>query len=169
MRDKNGNVRTGTLPPGSMSEKTETRLKQFLEKNIPGYYAEMVNKTQDSYIQVIYTLELEKYFKDRMCLIGDAGMVIQPFTGSGVFKGYNNAKDLIECLRSENTLNKALEKWSDKQVMTGKRLLALGEQMESAFIWKQLDFANATEEDTKKWWNESVTFPENFSYARNTK
>jgi 2-polyprenyl-6-methoxyphenol hydroxylase-like FAD-dependent oxidoreductase len=164
MTDNKGNIKEGTLPPGSMGEEIEARLKGFLAKNIPAYYAEMVNKTKDSYIQVIYTLNLEDYYKDKMCLIGDAGMVIQPFTGSGVFKGYNNVKDLIYCLREHSSLDDALKQWGKKQLQTGKRLLALGEQMEKAYIWEQLDFAIVDEETTQEWWKASVTFPENFNY-----
>ncbi|WP_242206685.1 FAD binding domain-containing protein [Aestuariivivens insulae] len=166
MTDKTGKIRSGTLPPGSISQANESWLKRFLSQHIPSYYANIVNKTKDSYIQVIYTLDLDSYYKDRMCLIGDAGMVVQPFTGSGVFKGYNNAKDLITCMKENQNLNDALEQWSKAQLKTGKRLLALGEQMEKAFIWEQLDFAKANEQATKTWWKASVSFPENFNYER---
>ena len=132
MLDKDGRLREGTLPPGQMSEATENRLKGFLAQHIPEYYADVVNRTKDSYIQVIYTLDLDAYYKDRICLIGDAGIVVQPFTGSGVFKGYNNVKDLTQYMRNSISMEEALEQWSDIQLKTGKRLLALGEQMEKA-------------------------------------
>jgi 2-polyprenyl-6-methoxyphenol hydroxylase-like FAD-dependent oxidoreductase len=164
MTDRSGRVRYGTLPPGNLTEKNETRLKDFLTKNIPDYYADMVSNTQDSYIQVIYTLDLDSYCKERMCLIGDAGIFVPPFTGSGVFKGYNNVKDLVNCLKENSNLKDALEQWSNLQLQTGKRLLALGEQMEKAYIWEQLDFAEVDEETTKNWWKASVTFPETFNY-----
>jgi len=166
MTDNQGKKREGTLPPGSMSEHNKARLKKFLIKNIPAYYADMVNKTRDSYIQVIYTLDLDSYYKDNMCLIGDAGIVIQPFTGSGVFKGYNNVKDLISCLKENSVMEDTLENWSNKQLQTGKKLLALGEQMEKAYIWEQLDFAKVDEETTQNWWKASVTFPEDFNYEK---
>ena len=164
MTDKSGKVRYGTLPPGNLTETNETRLKDFITQNTPEYYAEIVNKTKDSYIQVIYTLDLKKYYKDKMCLIGDAGIVVQPFTGSGVFKGYNNIKDLIDSLNNNKNLNTALDQWNSIQVATGKRLLALGEQMEKAFIWEPLDFAEVDEESTQNWWKKSVAFPESFNY-----
>lgn len=44
--------------------------------------------------------------------------------------------------------------------------LALGEQMEKAFIWEQLDYATAAEEDVAAWWKTSVTFPEDFTYEK---
>jgi 2-polyprenyl-6-methoxyphenol hydroxylase-like FAD-dependent oxidoreductase len=101
-----------------------------------------------------------------MCLIGDAGMVIQPFTGSGVFKGYHNVKDLLASIKDYKNIDKSLERWSDRQVYEGKRLLALGEQMEKAFIWEQPDFAKVDEDYAQAWWKASVSFPENFNYQR---
>jgi len=166
MTDKNGKIWEGTLPSGHLSADNEIRLKMFLSGNIPRFYGEMIQKTTDSYIQVIYTLDLDSYHKGNMCLIGDAGMVIQPFTGSGVFKGYHNVKELIECLDQYDHQEEALEAWSDRQVQAGKRILALGEQMEKAFIWEQLDFAKVDEETTRNWWKSSVSFPEDFNYEK---
>lgn len=166
MTDREGKIRKGTIPPGFVHPDTEQRLKAFLCKQLPAYYAEIISKTKGSYIQVIYTLDMEAYHRDRMCLIGDAGIVIQPFTGSGIFKGYNNVKDLILALAETATLEEALQSWSDLQTKNAKRILALGEQMEDAFIWKQLNFSSATEETVKNWWKSSVSFPDHFSYER---
>jgi 2-polyprenyl-6-methoxyphenol hydroxylase-like FAD-dependent oxidoreductase len=128
-----------------------------------------VAKTQDTYVQLIYTADLPAYYRGRMGLIGDAGMVIQPFTGSGVFKGYHNATELLEALDTHETVDEALKEWSEVQVRTGKHLPALGEQMEKAFIWEPLDFASADAETTAAWWKASVTFPEEFSYQSSRK
>jgi hypothetical protein len=38
--------------------------------------------------------------------------------------------------------------------------------MEKAFIWEQLDYASASEEEVAAWWKASVTFPEDFSYQK---
>jgi hypothetical protein len=73
-------------------------------------------------------------------------------------------RDLIGTLKENKQLEDAMQGWSKLQVGTGKRLLALGEQMEKAFIWEQPDFAKIDENTAKNWWKESVTFPENFNY-----
>jgi len=164
MVDSDGRSRTGTIPPGKVRPEEEQSLKQLMVDNLPTYYGDMVADTQETYVQLIYTVDLPAYRQGRMCLIGDAGMVIQPFTGSGVFKGYHNVTDLLDSLDHYDSIDEALSEWSDKQVLTGKRLLALGEQMEEAFIWNSLDFASADAESTAAWWKASVTFPEDFSY-----
>ncbi len=139
-------------------------MKDVLTKNTPGYFADIVDKTKDSYIQVIYTMDLDAYYKNNICLIGDAGMVVQPFTGSGIFKGYHNVKDLVSCIKEQPSLEKALKQWNEKQIRDGKQILALGEQMEKAFIWEQLDFANVSEETALSWWKKAVTFPDFFTH-----
>ena len=50
--------------------------------------------------------------------------------------------------------------------MPGDRLLALGEQMEQAFIWDPPDLRTATTEEVAAWWKAAVMFPEDFSYQR---
>jgi 2-polyprenyl-6-methoxyphenol hydroxylase-like FAD-dependent oxidoreductase len=164
MLDGDGVSHFGTLPPGKMRPSEENRLKQLMAENVPDYYAEIIKKTQDTYVQLIYTADIPVYHGGRICLIGDAGMVAQPFTGSGVFKGLNNISALIGALGSSDSLESALQKWGREQVRIGRRLLALGEQMEQALIWNPLDLREADEEATQKWWQEAVTFPEEFTY-----
>ena len=59
---------------------------------------------------------------------------------------------------------RGLAQWSRSQTEGSKRILALGQQMEQAFIWNPLDFATVDAETTAAWWKSSVTFPENFTY-----
>jgi 2-polyprenyl-6-methoxyphenol hydroxylase-like FAD-dependent oxidoreductase len=166
MIDRSGRFHDGALPPGYMRIAEEDRLKAVAGENLPAYFAEIIAKTKNTFVQLIYTSDLPGYYHDRFCLIGDAGMVIQPFTGSGVFKGYNNTKDLLENLNAHESIDEALQQWGEKELLSAKRLLALGEQMEKAFIWDQLDYATAGEDEVAAWWKASVTFPEDFSYQK---
>lgn len=169
MVDRDGISHTGTIPPGKMKLEEEARLKQLMRDNLPTYYGDIVAKTQKTYVQLIYTIRLPAYHQGRICLIGDAGMVAQPFTGSGVFKGYSNIKDLLRTLSASETIEDALQHWGKEQVRIGNRLLTLGEQMEQAFIWNSLDLATADADSTAAWWKAAVTFPEEFSYQADEK
>ena len=164
MIDVHGRPRVGSLPPGAMRPDEEDRLKALMAENLPSYYGDIIARTQNTYVQLIYTTALPAYARGRMALIGDAGMVAQPFTGSGIFKGYQNAKALLDALASSTDLDAALESWSRDQTRLGHRLLTLGEQMERAFIWEPLDLAHADAEATEAWWRRSVAFPGDFSY-----
>lgn len=164
-----GTSYSGTIPPGKMRPTEENRLKQLMQDNLPTYYSDILSKTQNSYVQLIYTARLPAYHQGRICVIGDAGAVAQPFTGSGVFKGFNNVKDLLSAINTSDTIDDALQQWGKEQVRIGDRLLALGEQMEQAFIWKTLNLATADAATTAAWWKSAVTFPEEFSYEADEK
>jgi 2-polyprenyl-6-methoxyphenol hydroxylase-like FAD-dependent oxidoreductase len=163
MIDKLARRRSGTIPPGRMSGDSENALKELVADNLPAYFAAIIRATQDTFAQPVYNNELAHYAKDRVCVVGDAGIVVQPFTMSGVFKGWNNVQDLLKALRGWNTLQDALERWSSEQVRVGRRLLALAAQMEDALIWNRLDFTKVDAKTTEAWWRAAVKWPEEFS------
>jgi 2-polyprenyl-6-methoxyphenol hydroxylase-like FAD-dependent oxidoreductase len=164
MVDRHGDRRDGSIPPGAMRPDQEERLKAHMAANLPGWHARMVQRTSDTFVQLIYTARLSAYAAGRMCVIGDAGVVAPPFTGSGVFKGYQNVKGLLGELSGDHDLDIALARWSEEQVLLGDRLLALGEQMERAFIWDPPDLRSASGDEVAAWWKAAVTFPEEFTY-----
>ena len=168
--DRNGRQQSSSMPPGSMRMDEENRLKNLMRQHLPTYYADIVGSSQDTFAQPIYTVAVPGYYQDRLCLMGDAGALAQPFTGSGVFKGVKNAIDLMDLLSANaNNVDEALRRWEADQINLGQRLVVLGEQMEQAFIWNPLDFSQADEMTTAAWWKDSVTFPEEFTYAAEEK
>jgi 2-polyprenyl-6-methoxyphenol hydroxylase-like FAD-dependent oxidoreductase len=166
MTDAEGNIREGTIPPGMLNIENEKHLKKKITSQLPKDFAQIVDNTRNSYIQVIYTADIPAYSKNRIGLIGDAGIVAQPFTGSGVFKGYSNAKNLIKHLKAADDLDYALQQWSEEELINGRKLLNLGVQMEKAFIWNQTKINKMTKEEIKQWWSDSVTFPDHFNYNK---
>ena len=166
MTDRDGQLREGMLPPGAMRPEEEQRLKQLAQDNLPAYYADIITQTDETYAHLIFTADVPSYYKGRMCLIGDAGAVIQPFTGSGIFKGYNNIRSLIDAIEDSGDIDRALRQWDAMQIVIGRRLLALGDQMEQAFIWNPLDLSSADAQATETWWKRSVRFPDDFSLQR---
>ncbi len=164
--DRKGRRRPGSLPPGNMRMEEEQRLKKLMKNHLPGYFSDIIQKSSDTFAQPIYTAQVPAYHEGAICLMGDAGTLAQPFTGSGVFKGINNAIDLVEELQQTTDVSLALKRWSSEQSKLGMRLNALGKQMEQAFIWNAPDFAKQDQRETKTWWSKAVTFPENFTYQR---
>jgi 2-polyprenyl-6-methoxyphenol hydroxylase-like FAD-dependent oxidoreductase len=166
MVDRIGQRLEGMIPPGSMRPEVEAQLKQTVQDNLPGYYADIITQTTDTSAHLIYTADVPSYYRGRMCLIGDAGAVIQPFTGSGIFKGYNNVRSLLDTLEVTGDTDRALRQWDAMQVVMGRRLLALGDQMEQAFIWNPLDLSTADAAAAQAWWNASVRFPDDFTMRK---
>jgi 2-polyprenyl-6-methoxyphenol hydroxylase-like FAD-dependent oxidoreductase len=164
MVDNTGRRREGAIPPGGVRTEVEDELKALMARELPGYYGHMVGATERTYVQLIYTARLPAYHRGAACLIGDAGAVAPPFTGSGVFKGYNNVAGLLDCFERHDDLDAALTDWDTEQVALADRLLGLGDQMEQAFIWDSLDLTTADAAATEAWWHASVQFPDDFTY-----
>jgi hypothetical protein len=59
-----------------------------------GALSSVVRQSDNSAIQAIYSVAPRSYASDRLCLVGDAGAVFPPFTGSGVLKAVANATSL---------------------------------------------------------------------------
>jgi 2-polyprenyl-6-methoxyphenol hydroxylase-like FAD-dependent oxidoreductase len=163
--DRNGHRQEHSLPPGSMRIAEEERLKGVMADHLPSYFAEIIAASGDSFVQPIYSGTVPAYARGRMALLGDAGAVAPPFTGSGVFKAMMNAVDLATTLGESRSAEGALEQWSAEQTKRGRRLAALGDQMEVAFVWEAPDLSSMTEAAAKAWWTRSIAFPEEFSYV----
>ncbi len=164
MVDRSGRTREGAIPPGEMRPEVEEALTAAMESELPGYYGDMVRATEHTYTQLIYTVRMPAYHRGAACLIGDAGAVAPPFTGSGVFKGYNNVQSMIGVFERHDDPVSALEEWDEEQVRLADGLLALGDQMEQAFIWDSLDLSTADAATTEAWWHGAVQFPDDFTY-----
>ena len=67
-------------------------------------------------------------------------------------------------LDRHDDLDSALREWDAEQVELADRLLALGDQMERAFIWNSLDLTTSDAASTEAWWRAAVQFPDDFSY-----
>ena len=163
--DRFGNRNTHSMPPGSMRIDEEERLKTLMSEHLPRYYSEIVSNSQETFAQPIYTITVPQYSVGRIALLGDAGAVAPPFTGSGVFKAIMNAVELVTAIRDADNLDVALSRWGAEQAERGRRLSVLGEQMERAFVWEAPDFSTMTEPEAKEWWSKSISFPDEFSYV----
>lgn len=162
--DREGRRREHSLPPGSMRPTEEDRLKRLVADHLPSYFAEIVGDSADTFVQPIHAVTVPAYVSGRVGLLGDAGSIAPPFTGSGVFKAVMNSVDLVTSLETHPSVDAALGAWSRLQTERGLRLAHLGDQMEDAFVWSAPDFATMSEADAWDWWKRSITFPEEFSY-----
>lgn len=81
-----------------------------------------------------------------------------------MFKGYQITQSLLAALDRHDDPVAALVDWDVAQVRVADRLLALGAQMEQAFIWDSLDLATADAVSTEAWWHAAVQFPDDFTY-----
>jgi 2-polyprenyl-6-methoxyphenol hydroxylase-like FAD-dependent oxidoreductase len=152
--DRSGRRRELSLPPGAMKEELQNRLKLRATELLPPFYASLVSASEDTFAQAIMTTLPTKYVKGRLCLVGDAGAIVQPFTTSGVFKGMRNAAELVGELRRSDDLSIALDRWDQRQRVTGEGLGRLGALMERHLILQTPDFSKMSQAGLTLWWSE---------------
>jgi 2-polyprenyl-6-methoxyphenol hydroxylase-like FAD-dependent oxidoreductase len=160
LTDRDGKQHDGSLAPGMMPPEREASLKQLARDRLPGYYADIIEASHDTFAQAIYIVSLPGYRRGRVCLVGDAGSVAPPFTASGVYKGVNNAVDLTKALGSYGSVDEALAAWNTEETATGNRMAALGKQLEEALIWSIPDFSQMEEPAVRAWWEAAAKMPE---------
>jgi 2-polyprenyl-6-methoxyphenol hydroxylase-like FAD-dependent oxidoreductase len=165
LTDRQGQSHTHSLPPGAMRPEEEDRLKRLVREHLPTYYAEIIAASRDTFAQPIYIAEPPAYYRGRICMIGDAGAVAPPMTGSGVFKAMTNAISLAEAIRAKGEVDGALAEWNEAQTANGLRMTTWGRQLEQALIWATPDLSQLDATAAAEWWHRTAPAPPELTAA----
>ncbi|MGE0821872.1 MAG: FAD-dependent monooxygenase [Candidatus Binatia bacterium] len=157
LTDKEGKQREGSLAPGTMPLPTETDLKQKAHERIPDYYADIVDKSPDTFAYAIYDCQVPAYRKGRICLVGDAGAFARPHSAAGALKGINDVLALSEALRTYTSLEEALSQWNAKQTEIDNNLVRFGNQLGQALVTEIPDWSKMDATSMEKWFTSIVT------------
>jgi 2-polyprenyl-6-methoxyphenol hydroxylase-like FAD-dependent oxidoreductase len=104
-----------------------------------------------SSIQAIYSVAPRRYARDSVCLVGDAGAVYPPFTGSGVFKAMANATSLVDALADASAVDDALRRWSEAQLQVVAQVVPVAERTERRHVFEMPDLAAMPPAATNDW------------------
>jgi len=157
LTDKDGHPREGSLPPGAMPLSTERQLKQKARERVPDYYADIVDKSQNTFVYGIYDCQVPAYGKGRICLVGDAGAFARPHSAAGALKGINDAVALGEALKAHKSVDEALTQWNQVQTETDNNLVRFGNQLGRALVTEIPDWSTMNAISMEKWFTSMVT------------
>ncbi|MGE0681650.1 MAG: FAD-dependent monooxygenase [Candidatus Binatia bacterium] len=157
LTDKEGQAHEGSLPPGGMPLATETSLKQKARDLMPDYYAEVIDKSKNTFAYAIYDCQTPAYRKGRICLAGDAGAYARPHTAAGALKGINDAVALGEALKTHSSLEEALSDWDQTRTDTNNTLVRFGNQLGRALVLEIPDWSQMDATSMEKWFTSIVT------------
>jgi 2-polyprenyl-6-methoxyphenol hydroxylase-like FAD-dependent oxidoreductase len=157
LTDKEGKVREGSLSPGAMPLATEMALKQKARTCIPDYYAEIVTKSENTFVYAIYDCQVPAYRKGRICLVGDAGAYARPHSAAGALKGINDATALADALKTHESVDAALTEWDKKQTEIDNNLVRFGNQLGRALVTEIPDWSRMDAASMEKWFTALVT------------
>lgn len=122
LTDRHGHRRFGTVPPGAMRDDQLCELREYADRRLSPYFADICRRSEGSFIQAIYDVTVPSYRRGRICLAGDAGTIARPHAASGVLKAISDAADLGDALACPTDIDAALEGWSAQRVIHALRL-----------------------------------------------
>ena len=157
LTDKEGQLHDGSLPPGAMPSATEAELKRAAHARLPDYYAEIVEKSPDTFAYAIYDCPVPAYHQGRICLVGDAGAFARPHTAAGALKSINDAIALSEALKTHASIDAALTAWDGERTALNNRIVAYGGQLGRALVREIPDWSQMNPVSMAAWFNRLVT------------
>lgn len=154
MADTSSSSEVHSVAPGRMTRRQLSYLHDLAKEQLPPWHAGVVLQTREPYVQPLYDLEIDRYARGRVCLIGDAATVARPHTGSGASKAFQDALALSSALNealNPGDVSAALEHYSLDRAQAGNRLVALGRQLGRDQVTGAPDWAKLDQESFRQW------------------
>ena len=113
-----------SVPPGLVQQVHVQRLREDATALSP-VFAEMIAKTDEPFIQIIFDIDVPRMAFERVCLIGDAAFTARPHAAAGSAKAAEDAWKLAEAVRaSGGDVVEALRRWESGQLALGRQVLS---------------------------------------------
>lgn len=124
LTDRTGFRRESSVPPGLMREKYVAWTKEYAAKRFPSVVTEVVTRTANPFVQVIFDVAVDRMSFGRICLMGDGAISVRPHAGAGTAKASADAWALGDALREADAdVVSALAAWERRQLEVGYALL----------------------------------------------
>ncbi|CAJ1509882.1 FAD-dependent monooxygenase [[Mycobacterium] burgundiense] len=129
MTDKRGFVAKVSLHPGAVQGRFIDEMRVAAGQLLAPAAAEVVQRTEQPYLQAVYDAGVDRMALGRVALIGDAASAARPHAAAGTAKAAANAWALYDALARADDITEALQKWEPGQLELGKRLLRRVKEM----------------------------------------
>ena len=120
---EDGKYRSISVPPGLLKEHHVLEAKAVAKARMPRDIANLVDATQNPFIQVVYDVSVDKMVFQRICLLGDAAFVARPHAAAGSAKAAEDGWQLANLLEKQKDIDKSLKMWESMQLRLGKDLI----------------------------------------------
>ena len=143
-----------SIPPGSVDAGLYKQFDRLLTDYFPDDFAALAryNSQAEVSIQPIYDEMVAAYADRQVLLIGDAGAVTRPHTGSGATKALEDALVLERLARTCDTWDDVLTGYNTERLAASNMVVAIGRRLAQAQIEQPPDdWLNMTEADFQEW------------------
>ena len=127
LTDRDGIRHAFSLPPGTPTDAAIAEMRQASKDLLAPTFQQLVEATDEPFVQAILDLQVPQMVFDRAVLLGDAAFVPRPHTAGSTAKAAANAVALAESLRSfPSSVTKALGEWQATQLEAGQGMTEWG-------------------------------------------
>jgi 2,6-dihydroxypyridine 3-monooxygenase len=124
---RDGRRFTASVPPGSVREEYLQRLRR--DTALPRPFREMIARTAEPFIQVVFDVAVPRMAFGRVCLIGDGAFTARPHAAAGTAKAAEDAYQLARAIADTGgDVVDALARWEPGQLALGRQLVARSRQ-----------------------------------------
>jgi 2-polyprenyl-6-methoxyphenol hydroxylase-like FAD-dependent oxidoreductase len=151
LTDARGQRHTGSVALGQVRPDVSQDFHKRLAALIPPQYLDLIDRTTRTSIQAVFSAQAPGYTRGRLCVIGDAGTVFPPFSGSGVLKAISNATTLSSSLTAAATIDEALSAWNDQQRGIEQAMAAVAERNGRNLVYEVPDLVSMDDSQIRRW------------------
>jgi len=127
LTDRQGVLHHNSLPHGGATEEIIAELRARARREVHPRMAELIEATEQPFIQKIVDVVVPRTVFGRVCLLGDAAFVVRPHTAGATAKAATDATLLADTLQdAKGDIKKALLSFQSAQLRYGHELHQYG-------------------------------------------
>ncbi|MDF1704892.1 MAG: FAD-dependent monooxygenase [Aeromicrobium sp.] len=123
LTDKRGFQGPVSVHPGQVQDRYVAEMKAAASATLAPAAAELVNRTEQPYIQPILDVRSQHMAVGRVAVIGDAAFAARPHGAAGTAKAAADAWALAGALEVSDSIETALQKWEPGQLQIGNNII----------------------------------------------
>lgn len=141
-----------SIPPGAVTEAWFDDLQRLLDREFPADLRPLfASPREEVSIQPIYDQLVDTYVAGRLVLIGDAGTVTRPHTGSGATKAMQDARFMETLGEQHAEWEPLLAEYDQNRVASGRTLVDLGRRIGRDQVEQTPPWPTMTADDFAAW------------------
>jgi len=126
--------------PGAVQQRDVDEMRESAAATLAPAFAEVVTKTEQPYVQVVFDTRIPGMADGRVAIIGDAAFAARPHAAAGTAKAADDAWRLYEQLGAgSGGIADALKRWEPGQLELGNQLIdrvvAMGSRSQFTNTW----------------------------------
>jgi 2-polyprenyl-6-methoxyphenol hydroxylase-like FAD-dependent oxidoreductase len=129
LTDESGLHFPGGIAPGSIDSRHVVAMREQARALLAPQFVEVIEQTQQPFLQPIYDLACEEIVRGRVALAGDAAFVARPHVGMGVTKAAQDACALADCIRVHGATATGLRAYAALRLPAGRQVVARGREL----------------------------------------